>query len=74
MSDLTAREGPARLGEVSGEREWPRCTARRGMRERGRPASRGGSGLALLGEDAGLPENETSGENGGEEGSAGEES
>lgn len=74
MSDLTVNEGPARVGEVSGEREWPICTARRGMRERGRPASRCASGLALLGEEAGLPENDTSGENGGEEGSAGEES
>jgi len=74
MSDLTASEGPTRVGEVSGERECPRCTARRGIRDCGRPASRWAAGVSLLGEEAGLLENDTSGENGGEEGSAGEES
>lgn len=75
MADLTAREGPCRLGDVSGEdRDWANSRARRGMRERGRAASRRGAASSEVGEASGLPEKEISGENGGEEGSAGEDS
>ncbi len=45
------------------------------MRERGRLVSRCAVGVSfVVGEVVGLPENDISGEKGGEEGSAGEES
>lgn len=68
MSAFRASDGPARVGDESGEREW--ATVRRwGMRERGRMVLRVGSPL-LVGE---LAENGSSGENGGDGGSDGED-
>lgn len=60
------------MGDESGEREAPKHSARWGMRERGRPDWRCGlSSLAPF--DDGLPD-VTSGEKGGDEGGAGEDS
>jgi hypothetical protein len=78
MSDLRARLGPARVGDESAEREcdvWSAWSARWGIRDRGRPVGRGVvSSVVPLAPLDGLPENETSGEKGGDEGSAGEDS
>lgn len=72
ISALRARDGPARVGDESGEREAPKHSARWGMRERGRPGWRCGL-TSLAPFDDGLPD-DTSGENGGDEGGAGDDS
>lgn len=75
MADLTFDEGPCRLGEFSGEvRDRASSRARRGIRDCGRAVPRSLVVSLEMGESSGLRENETSGENGGEDGSAGEES
>jgi hypothetical protein len=72
MSALRARDGPVRVGDESGEREAPKHSVRWGMRERGRPGWRCGlSSFAPF--DDGLPDKDTSGEKGGDEGWAGED-
>lgn len=71
MADFTAKDGPERVGDVSQERARERLMGLRGRRGRGRCAA----GFPVrTGEEAGLPENDTSGEKGGEAGSDGEES
>lgn len=73
MADLTAREGPLRVGDVSGERACASSKARCGIRERGRIVICCAAGVSLVGE-VGLPEKDASGDKGGENGSAGDDS
>jgi hypothetical protein len=81
MSAFRARDGPARVGDESGERECAMFTARWGIRERGRTELRGvGSSFVPfevsfgVNFEGGLTENGSSGEKGGDDGSAGEDS
>ena len=72
MSDFTVMDGPGRVGELLSDRAFSSSCAACGIRDRDRPASvrRVGSGRSLFLEVDG----ETSGDNGGDEGPAGEES
>ena len=73
MSDFTPKDGPGRVGELLSDRAFSSSCAARGIRDRDRPvpARDGvGSGRSLFPEVDG----ETSGENGGDEGPAGDES